>query len=127
MFRFQLVMEGVAIGDTEPAILGSAMHQFANLSRLDDPRLSPTGKPSKIMSVLLTDEDIHDRALLCAAESLDRWCVRGYRYGGSVVLLAQEYQKGELAGRVYSAVVPEPRYQELIETARQYWSTSSQQ
>jgi len=124
MFRFQVVIEGVVLGDAEPAILGSAMHQFSNLKQVDDPRLSPTEmEPSDILSTLLTDEELYDRALLSSAESLDRWAVRGYRNSGNAVLLAQQYRDGELAGRIYSAVLQEHQYQRLIDMARHYWIT----
>lgn len=124
MFRFQLVMEGQVIGDAEPSILGSAMHQFSSLAQMNDARLSPTViEPSDILSVLLTDEDIYDRVLLSSAESLDQWDIRGYRINGNAVLLAQQYHDGELSGRIYSAVLQECQYQELIDMVRHYWNT----
>lgn len=123
MFRFQMIVGGRLIGDTEACILGSAMYRLSNLRRLADERLGRVfEEPGAVVSALCTNDGLHDAATLSLAESLDRWRLHGYVHDGKVNVLAQGYnQSGEVEGLVLASVVNVPEYELMIETVRHYW------
>ena len=123
MFRFQLIVDSRSIGDDEPCILGSAMHQLGNLKTLNDERLARLPEdPIAVSSALRSDEELHDAATLSLAESFDRWLIHGYAYNGTVVILAQEYEGGELAGDILVSVLDESEYDAIFGVLRDFWT-----
>jgi hypothetical protein len=125
MFKFQVVIDGQLVGDSDPCFLGSAMDRLGNLHRLDDKRLASLPvDPDFVLSVLRSDEALHDAAVLSIAESLDSWLVCGYVYEGNVVMLAQIYEEGTLAGPILVSVVASPEYDLIYGAVRTYWSKS---
>ena len=93
MFRFQLVIGGQAIGDTEPCILGSAMRKLRNLTELADPRSgSPAEHLTEVMPLLRSDQEVHDASTWSHAESLDPWLINAYTCQGNAVFLAIHHQ-----------------------------------
>jgi hypothetical protein len=123
MFRFQLVIDGQLIGDTEPCFLGTAMYQLGNLPHLDDERLGLlSSDPDVVLSSLLSEEQLHDRATLSLAESLDLWLIHGYVYEGNVVMIARGDEDGSLAGPTWISVVRSAEYDSVFDAAHRYWS-----
>lgn len=124
MFRFQIVIDGQVIGNTEECILGSAMARLANLRSLDDERLTGLSvEPALLLSMLRADEVLHDDVVLSLAESVDRWLICGYIHKGNAAMLAQEYDNdGTLVGRVLVSMVPIIEYDAVVSMARSYWS-----
>ena len=121
-YRFQLVVDGVLLGDTEPCIIGSAMNRLGNLHTLNDRRLSSgLSNPTKLMELLQVDEELHDPASLSLAESLDNWLLYGYRYEENVVFMAREYQSPEIFGDVLAVAIDSFVYDSLFEMALIYW------
>ncbi|WP_327326008.1 hypothetical protein OG735_28630 [Streptomyces sp. NBC_01210] len=126
MFRFQLVIDGRLIGDTDPCILGTAMARLGNLTHLDDDRLDFLfSDMDVVLSALLTEEELHDRTTLSIAESLDDWLIHGYVYKGNVVMVARGDGDGSLTGPTLVSVVASAEYEPIIEAARSYWSRAS--
>ncbi|MGW2057945.1 hypothetical protein ACWCOZ_29225 [Streptomyces sp. NPDC001840] len=126
MFRFQLVIDGRLIGDTDPCILGTAMARLGSLAHLDDERLDLLfSDMDVVLSALLTEEELHDRTTLSIAESLDDWLIHGYVYKGNVVMVARGDENGSLAGPALISVVTSSEYEPIIESARNYWSKAS--
>ena len=122
MFRFQMVVDGQVIGDTEENIIGSAMGTLEELKQLDDPRLAGlSSDPAAVIAILLTDESLHDEAVLSLAESLDRWLVCGYVYQGATTILAQGYRGHDLAGPILVSALPVADYSAVLDAARTYW------
>jgi len=123
MFRFQIIVNGRSMGDDEPCILGSAMHRLRHLKTLDDGRLGCLpDDPVAVSSALRSDEDLHDAATLSLAESLDRWLIHGYIFNGKVAILAQEYERGELAGLILVSVLDKAEYDPIIGAIHDYWA-----
>ncbi|MEV7416887.1 hypothetical protein [Streptomyces sp. NPDC089919] len=124
MFRFQLIVDGQLIGDTEPCILGTAMARLGDLTHLDDDRLSLLSSDREaVLSALLTEEKLHDRTTLSIAESLDDWLIHGYAFKGNVVIVARGDEDGSLTGPTLVSVVTSAEYAPIIEAARSYWSS----
>jgi hypothetical protein len=122
MFRFQLIVDGAVVGDTEPCILGSAMRQLSSLHRLDDPRLARARvDPAGTMSVLCSDDPLYDLSMLNGAESLDRWLVRGYINGESAVVMSQPAEGPESERSIRVAVVPLRDFESVVRSAVGYW------
>jgi hypothetical protein len=122
MFRFQMIVDGQVIGDTDENIIGSAMATLGELKQLEDPRLAGlSSDPAAVIATLLTDETLHDDAVLSLAESLDRWLVCGYVYQGATTILAQGYRGHDLAGPILVSTVPVADYSTIIDAARTYW------
>jgi hypothetical protein len=122
MFRFQLVVDGRLIGDSDPCILGTAMARLGSLTHLDDDRLDlPFSDQDVALSALLTEEELHDRTTLSIAESLDDWLIHGYVYKGNVVMVARGDEDGSLTGPTLVSVVAASEYDPIIEAARGYW------
>ncbi|MFC9626301.1 hypothetical protein ACFTXM_42240 [Streptomyces sp. NPDC056930] len=64
-FRFQLIVDSVIMGDSEPCVLGSMMLALQNMARLEDPRLAqPDADPAATLSVLRSDAAVNDPSLL---------------------------------------------------------------
>jgi len=121
-FRFQLIVGSVIMGDSEPCILGSIMPRLQNLPRLEDPRLArPHVDPAATMSVLSSDAALNDPALLGAAESLDRWSVRGYIHGTTAVVLGEPAEPPDGSRAVGVAVVPLHDFESIVTWAVRYW------
>jgi hypothetical protein len=126
MFRFQLIIDGRLIGDTEPCILGSAMSRLGDLRFLDDERLGRLADdPAEVFETLRSDELLHDIATLSLAESLDGWLIHGYLSANNVILLAREYQAGALHGPVLVSIVDAIEYGSIFDATRSYWQKAS--
>jgi len=115
MVRFQIIVDGRSIGDDGPCIIGSAIYQLQRLKTLDDGRLGCLpDDPVAVSLALRTDEDLHDAATLSLAESLDQWLIHGYIFNGRVAILAQEYERGELAGPILVSVLDKAEYDRIF-------------
>jgi hypothetical protein len=125
MFEFRLVIEGELIGDREPCIIGSAMMALGELRHLNDQRLDLLfSDRDALVTVLDSDEELHDAVVLSIAESLDGWWLRGYVHEGNVVLLARERRQGRAAGKLSASVVPMVEYGSVYGAASEYWISS---
>jgi hypothetical protein len=123
MFRFQLIIDGRLIGDTEPCFLETAMADLGNLPHLDDERLGQlSSNPDVVLSALLFDDELHDRTTLPIAESLDCWLVNAYVYEGNVVMIARAHEDGSLASPALISIIGFAEYAPIIDAARSYWS-----
>jgi hypothetical protein len=123
MFRFQLVIDGRLIGDTEPCFLGTAMRVLGNLPHLNDERLGLlSSDPDVVLSALLSEEQLHDPTTLSIAESLDRWLIHGYVYEGNVVMIARGDEDGLLTGPTLISIVGSAEYGPVFDAAYSYWS-----
>ena len=124
MVRFQIIVDGRSIGDDEPCIIGSAIYGLQRLKTLDDGRLGCLpDDPVAVSLALSTDEDLHDAATLSLAESLDQWLIHGYIFNGRVAILAQEYERGELAGPILISVLDKAEYDRIFGILHDYWTT----
>jgi hypothetical protein len=125
MYRFQLIVAGVLVGDEEPCFLESAMGTLGALPTVDDARLDAArNEPAAALEVLQTDDILHDATTLSIVESLDRWLVCAYIHDKQVVFLAQAYSDDEdvLVGPLLTAFVPVVDYVAVFGDARAYWS-----
>jgi hypothetical protein len=121
-FRFQLIVDSVIMGDSEPCILGSMMRTLQNLPRLEDPRLArPRLGPTATMSVLRSDAALNDPSLLNGAESLDRWLVHGYIHGTTAVVMGEPAEPPAGPGTISVAVVPLRDFESIVISAVRYW------
>lgn len=128
MFSFQLIISGQLIGDSDPCILGSAMHQLGNLPTFDDARLAGLASdPASAIPLLHTDESLHDGSTVTGSESLDRWSVNMFIHEGCVVLLAQAYcdddEEGP-SGELLTAFVDVAEYDLMFKVVCDYWSAT---
>ncbi len=122
MFRFQLIISGQVIGDSEPCILGTAMKQLGNLQTFDDKRLAElSSDPAAVIFALRTDQFLHDASTLSLAESLDQWLVNGFIYDGRVVMLAEDYRAGTGSGVLLTSLVDPVEYDSIFHAVRGYW------
>jgi hypothetical protein len=126
MYRFQLIVDGELVGDTEPCFLESAMRSLGRLQQLNDIRLGQISiNATSVMAAIETDDVLHDAALLQIAESLDAWKVRGYVYKGDVTLLAQRYLSepgGGVGDRILVSTVPFAEYCSILGASYDYWA-----
>jgi hypothetical protein len=123
MYQFRLVVNGRALGDREPCIIGSAVKRLGRLKKLDDSRLDPgLADPATLMRLLETDDELHDATTLSLSESLDNWLLRSYEYEGNVFLMACEYRVLEASGEVLSVTIDSSVYCSLVEMFRTYWT-----
>src|SRR5436305_5237534 len=87
LFRFQIVIAGQLVGDTEPCILGTAMKQIGKLYRVDGSNADQViADAARALAALRSDDKMNDATMLSLAESLDRWRVFGYLSGESAIL-----------------------------------------
>jgi hypothetical protein len=122
MLRFQVIIEGHLIGDSEPCILGTAVKQLGNRPRLEDKRLGALSvDPYVVLSALRADEYLHDLTTMSLAESLDHWVINGYFYEGNFVMLAQAYDNNEPTDLPLIAVVDAAEYISIVDAVRSYW------
>ncbi|WP_435126197.1 hypothetical protein [Micromonospora tulbaghiae] len=125
MYRFQLVVHGELVGDTEPCFLESAMGTFGRLHQLDDSRLGQiSADASSVMATIDSDDMLHDSALLSVAESLDGWKIRGYVYEGDATVLAQRYMSrpGGAEDPILVSIVPLTEYCSVFDASYDYWA-----
>jgi hypothetical protein len=125
LYRFQVVVGGELVGDTEPCFLESAMRSLGKLNRLEDSRLGRvSADPAWVLAVIESDEVLHDAALLQVAESLDGWKVRGYVFEENATLLAQAYASAPEAtiGQVLVSIVPLAEYSSIFGAVYRYWT-----
>lgn len=123
MSRFQLVVEGQLIGDTESSFAYGAFEEMANLPRFSDRRLGLLSEePDTALSALLSEEELHDPATLSLAESLDRWLVQGYLYAERVLIVARPHDGGSPAEPVLVSIVNCSEYAVIVEMARLHWA-----
>jgi hypothetical protein len=122
MFRFQMIIDGQVIGDTDGCIIGSAVTGLTNLKQLEEPWLARVSTdPAAVLSILETDETLHDDTVLSIAESLDGWLICGYIYRGEATMLAQEIRGDDLVGPVLVSAVPMADYSAIVDAVRSYW------
>lgn len=122
MFRFQLVIDGRLIGDTESCFVNAGLAELGELPHLDDERLGRLrSEPEIVLSALLTEEELHDKTTLHLAESLDQWLIHGYVYQGDVVMIARRYEEGSPTGPMSISVIGYAEYIPLFEATRDYW------
>jgi hypothetical protein len=122
MFRFQIIVGGRLIGDVDPCLPGSALRQLGQLKALDDTRLGHLSEnPAEIAALLRSDEGLHDGSVLALAESMDRWLVYGYVYGGNVHFLAQEYRNRQLDEATLTSTIDFGEYDLIIDAVLHYW------
>ena len=129
MYRFQVVIGGELVGDSEPCFLESAMNTLGRLRELDDSRLGQASMDAvALMDLLASDGALDDAALLQIAESLDSWKVRAYSRGETATFLAARYVAGtdSAQGAVSLSVVPLTEYATVFEVARGYWAKTRQ-
>ena len=113
-FSFQLVLNGVTIGDDEPSIVWSGVNTLRSLQELGADGLDPlVFGPAEILRVLSSTEHLDVSSLLTLTESLDEWSIRGYRWRTKAVLIACESSPVGSARRALMAV-PEYHEYELI-------------
>jgi hypothetical protein len=121
-FRFQLIVDSVILGDSEPCILGSMMRKLQNLPKLEDSRLAPPhSDPAGMMSVLRSDAALNDPSLLNGAESLDRWLVHGYIHGTTAVVMGEPVEPPAGPRVISVAAVPLRDFESIVISAVRYW------
>jgi hypothetical protein len=124
-FRFQIVIAGRLVGDTEPCIIYTAMHQLKKLTVVDDERLNRLAEdPVAVSAVLLSDDTLHAAATMSIAESLDHWLVQAYGYKGKAVFIARECvddQRETLSDDVLVSVLDVSEYDVIFNAVHQYW------
>lgn len=122
MFRFQLIIDSALIGDTDPCFLETAMIQLGNLPHLEDRRLrSLLADPQSVFSALLYEKDLHDRATLPLAESMDHWLIHGYVHDGNVVMIVRGDRDGTLAGPDLISTLSVKCYKHIFDATCSYW------
>ncbi len=121
MFRFQLIVDGRLVGDSEGCIIGSVMTQLKNRPRIDDRRLDLLDiDPFKFMELLAVDEFLHDVTMMSSVESLDRWTVYSYLRGERFIIVAQEAGTQE-PSPIFVANIEEVDFNSVVDAARNYW------
>ena len=120
LFRFQVVVEGHAIGDADGTMLGSAVYRLANLNAVDDEDLAQLEERVRIFE-FLDGDDIHDAVTLSVAESLDQWLIRAFIQGERVVFMAREYSGENLIGPIFGSIVDRHQYDSIVDSVRHYW------
>ena len=125
MYRFQLIVAGELVGDDEPCFLESAMGTLGSLPALEDKRLDAVrNDPAATLTLLQSDDTLHDATTLSVAESLDRWLVCAYVHDKQAIFLAQAYADEEdiLIGPLLTASVPVADYTTVFGETQAYWS-----
>ncbi|MEV7680066.1 hypothetical protein AB0O64_16130 [Streptomyces sp. NPDC088341] len=121
-FRFQLIVDSVIMGDSEPCVLGSMMLTLQNMARLEDPRLArPDADPAATLSVLRSDAALNDPSLLGAAESLDHCLVHGYVHGTNAIVIGKPAEPSAGTRTPHVAVVSLHDFQAIVTAAARYW------
>lgn len=124
LFRFQILIDDKLMGDEEPCILGSAMTRLRILHEMDDDRLDPArSSPGNLISILRSNEILHDAAVLSISESLDSWLLYGYVYNEKVTILGQMYLSNGAMGAATAAVVSRGEFESVVTIVRTYWSS----
>jgi len=126
-FRFQLVIDGMVLGDTEDSIVYHAVQKLGRLRRVADPRLSlPVDDPPALLQVARADEMLHDQLIGSWSESLDRWTVVAYIVEDMVVWVAQANDvSGKLIGPVLHAQLGVKDYEEIVARVQSYFQLHS--
>lgn len=124
MFRFQFIVDGKLVGDSEGCIIGSVMTQLNNRPYIDDERLGLLDSdPAEFMELLAVDEYLHDSTIVSSVESLDRWTVYCYVWAGRFFIVAQEVStRGDEPILVSS--ISEAAVEPIVDAARSYWLKS---
>lgn len=123
MFRFQLVVDGQLVGDSDGCILGSVMTQLKNRPHLDDKRLDLLdADPLQFMEMLADDEFLHDSTIMSSVESLDRWTVYCYVRATRFIVVAQKVAPE--ASPILVSSIHEAEFDSIVEAARNYWLKS---
>ena len=122
MFRFQMIIDGRVIGDADECIIGSAMARLTNLGQLEDSRFAALSTdPAAVLSVLETDEVLHDIAVVSIAESLDQWLICSYVCRDTATMMAQELRGDDLVGPILVSTVPVADYSTVMDAVRTFW------
>lgn len=118
-FRFQLVVGGELVGDSEPCIAGSAIGPLEQLLKLSDPRLDHERfTAAEVENVLSSDHQLNDASLQNFAESLDVCLVRAFIFHRWVNVLVT-CQDPPLSRR---AVVRIDEFEVLLKALKEYWA-----
>ncbi|MFC5911583.1 hypothetical protein [Streptacidiphilus monticola] len=121
--RFQLIVAGRLIGNSELCFAYGAFEEMASLPRFSDERLRPPfEKQEAALSALVSEEKLHDPATLSLAESLDHWLVQGFMFEESAVMVARPYEDGTPAESALISIVGRREYADVVEMARHYWA-----
>ncbi|MBQ1051317.1 hypothetical protein KBX50_22955 [Micromonospora sp. C51] len=121
MFRFQIIVDGELVGDSEGCILGSVMTQLKNRPHIDDRRLDLLDTdPTGFMELLAWDEFLHDSTMMSGVESLDRWTVYSYVRAGRFTIVAQEVST-QASSPILVARIDEDTFNSIVDATRAYW------
>jgi len=124
MFRFQIIVDGQLVGDSEGCILGSVMTQLRSRPHIDDARLDLLDTdPVGFMELLTVDEFLHDSAMMSSVESLDRWTVYSYVRAGQFTIVAQEVSP-QASNPIFIAKIDEDDFNSIVDATRAYWLNS---
>lgn len=122
MYRFQLIVDNKLIGDSEPCFLETAMYQLGNLPRLENARLlAVSTNRDELLSLLNSDEYLHDKTTLPLAESMDRWAVHGYAQRDNVTFVAKSDLEGQ-ARQTYLSSISLSEFESVFDAAYAYWA-----
>jgi hypothetical protein len=122
MFRFQMIIGGQLIGDSDPCILGSAMRQIGDLAHVTDPRFGSLPEHlAEMMPLLRCDQEIHDATTLSLAGSLDAWLINGHIYQGSVTFVAMRDRAALDSALISTISLTE--YELVAGASCEYWET----
>lgn len=125
MFKFQIVVDAIVVGDDEPCILGTAMVRLRDLALLETDRLDFLSKESDdILLTLRTDDTLNEAAQLSIAESLDNWRIFAYVNNENVVFLSQSACGSLPDGPALISVVPVAEYNSIVEIVHNHWLSS---
>jgi hypothetical protein len=120
--RFQLIVAGRVIGDSDDCFTYSAFTQLSDRPTLDDQRLRDiSSRPDEVLPLLLEDEHLHDSSTMPLAESLDSWVIQGYAHRSVMTIVARPYENGVAAGEILISELDAQEYGQIVETARAYW------
>ena len=131
MYRFQVIIDGQLIGDSEPCIPGSAMKRLVILRDMTDSRLGHASRDSDSAWSLVRADELHDATSLVLTESLDGWSLHGYTYSGTAVIMAQKYGEGSdaaltpLIGPILVSVVTLDEFNSIVDATRSYWAKTN--
>ena len=74
------------------------------------------------LRLLMTVEDLHDRAVLSGAESLDGWFTCLYQQGTQTAALTQAYEGQELGGPILVSVTSRAAFDAVVDAAWRFFT-----
>lgn len=118
-YIFQIVLDGVLIGDTDPCVAGSCFGPLAMVDEIDEPGLrSGDASEAQIDLLVASDDQLDERTLKHLAESLDAWAVRVYAVDDVVHVRVTGDRE------THSAAIPRSEFEAITATMRYYWEKS---